>query len=126
MKKSLRIIVVLGVISLFMMIIAACGASATGPNQVHMNDNNQFSKSSITIKKGQKVTLVNDGAVVHVIENGTWQNNNQKLGKEPGAPTVDVSVDGFGNQEIGPFTTAGTFNLICTVHPGMKMTVIVE
>ena len=118
----------MGLLTILISLLAACGQSATasGPNQVHMNESN-FDQFSITIKKGQQITLVNDTAEIHIIENGTWDNNgNARAEKEPGAPTVDAQMNGNANQQLGPFNTSGTFHLYCTVHPGMKLTIIVK
>ncbi len=127
MRHTLKIAVVLGLFLLLSLLATACGgAAATGPNPVHMDDQN-FKQSSITIKKGQVVTLINDAIVNHVIENGTWDaNGNQRPGTEVGAPKVDYNVTANGSQTIGPFNTAGTFKLYCTVHTGMNLTVIVQ
>jgi len=90
-----------------------------------MNDTS-FEQSSITIKKGAPITLVSDTAMIHIIENGTWDTNgNARIEKEPGAPRVDAQMSGYAAQKFGPFNAAGTFHLYCTVHPGMKLTVIV-
>ena len=128
MKKLFVAIVVMGLLTILISLLAACGKSATasGPNQVHMNDSN-FTQPSITIKKGERITLVNDTAEIHIIENGTWDDNgNARAAKEPGAPTVDTQMNGYANQQFGPFNTSGTFHLYCTVHPGMKVTIIVK
>jgi plastocyanin len=31
-----------------------------------------------------------------------------------------------GSVEIGPFTTAGTYHIYCTVHQGMNLEIIVQ
>src|ERR1051326_8333311 len=66
-------IFVVGLLTILISLLSACGTTATanGPNQVHMNAS-IFEQSSITIKKGQQITLVNDTAEIHIIENGTW------------------------------------------------------
>jgi plastocyanin len=70
---------------------------------------------------------VADTLVAHTISNGTWDNGTPKPTKEPGAPLVDnVSVGGNSSATIGPFASAGTFKLYCTIHPGMNLTVIVQ
>jgi plastocyanin len=111
-------------------LFAACGGntntSNTAQNAVHMNDSN-FVQSSITIKKGTSLTLVNDTAAVHIIANGTWDSNGTpKVNTEKGAPKVDAEIDGGASKTFGPFNTAGTFQLYCTIHPGMSLTVIVK
>ena len=104
-------------------ILAACGgtttsapaASGASSPQVHMGDNN-FNQASITIQKGQSITLVDDSSVPHVIANGMWKNGSPDPSKESGAPTVNnVQVNDNGSQTIGPFNSAGTFHLYCCV-----------
>jgi plastocyanin len=92
---------------------------------VHMGATN-FLQSSVTISKGSKLTLIDDQQVEHIIDNGTWVNGTAKPGKEPGAPTVNVTFNGGDTQDIGPFTTAGTFQLYCTIHQNMNLTVTVK
>lgn len=104
-------------------LLSACGSS--NQNQVHMNETN-FVEKSITIQKGESVTLVNDSAAIHVISNGSWMDGMQVPKDESGAPQVNASVDGNVSEVIGPFNTAGTFHLYCTVHPNMNLTVIVH
>jgi plastocyanin len=72
------------------------------------------------------VKLVDDGNFTHIIANGSWDGSNPKPASEPGAPSVhNVQVNG-GSITIGPFNTAGTFSIYCTVHPGMMLQVIVQ
>ncbi len=98
---------------------------SSGGATVHMNSSN-FEQSSVTLSKGSSLTLVDDAAVVHIIENGTWNNGTAEPGAEPGAPKVQQQFSGNDSHDIGPFNTAGTFKLYCTVHPGMNLTVIVK
>jgi plastocyanin len=106
---------------------AAAGGGASNPaTTVHMNDN-QFVPDVITLKKGDKLTLVDDVPVIHVIQNGRWDSNGtQRPGAESGAPTVQVQFNGDDQQSVGPFNTAGTFRLYCTIHNDMNLTVIVK
>src|SRR5579885_3449388 len=133
MKKLLLAFAFLCMIT---MLVVACGgtSSGTGPGSsssenatVHMGQTN-FDQSSVTISKGGTVTLVSDTSSVHIISNGQWVNGVAKPGKEPGAPTVNnVQFTSSGESKvIGPFNTAGTFHLYCSVHPGMQLTIIVQ
>ncbi len=91
-------------------------------NSVHTSDT-MFVPSLVRIKKGESVTLVADTATPHIIANGTWDNGTAK----PSTPVVkDVSLNGNGSEALGPFSTAGTFKLYCTIHPGMNLTVVVQ
>lgn len=128
MSKKLFAILLLG--SVLTLILIACGATTTAPsgapNQVHMNATN-FDQSSITIKKGESITLIDDAPISHVIANGTWENGTAKPASEPGAPQVkNMQINGSGQGAIGPFTTDGTFHFYCTIHSGMTLTVVVQ
>ena len=109
--------------------IAACGIYdqsnvPTGPT-VHMGGA-VFLQPSITISKGQSITLIDDVAVAHTITNGTWNGGSMVLKAESGAPTFNVSFTGNDSNSIGPFNTSGTFKILCTVHQGMNLTVTVS
>ena len=96
-----------------------------GVPTVHMNADN-FDKSSITISKGSKLLLVDDVPVLHILANGSWQQSVPKPKQEPGAPIIkNVQVNG-NSVELGPFATAGTYHIYCTVHQGMTLMVIVQ
>jgi plastocyanin len=102
------------------------GGGGGGGNTVHMGNTN-FLVSTVSISKGSKLTLIDDVAVPHIIKNGMWASGAQKLAQEPGAPTVNQSFSGSGeSHDIGPFTTAGTFHLLCTIHTDMNLTVTVK
>jgi plastocyanin len=70
--------------------------------------------------------LVDDSNVVHVLFNGSWQNGAPQVVQEPGVPDVK-GVQLSGNSvTVGPFTTAGTYHILCSIHRGMNLTVIVQ
>jgi plastocyanin len=127
---SKKLFTILGLGSVLTLILVACSATGTATssaaNQVHMNATN-FDQSSITIKKGEGITLIDDAPISHIIANGTWNNGTAKPASEPGAPQVkDRQINGSGQGTIGPFTAAGTFHFYCTIHPGMTLTVVVQ
>jgi plastocyanin len=85
-----------------------------------------FIDSSITLKKGQSLDLVDTVAAQHVIKNGKWVNGAQQETKESGAPDIGtVNFAGNDTKTIGPFNSAGTFAIYCTIHPNMDLTVTV-
>ena len=143
MKKFLVGFVVL---SLVAVLLAACGgggnsgssssnssssnsssSSSSSAPTVHMGATN-FTQSSITINKGQSITLVDDQNVTHIISNGSWDNGTAKPATESGAPTVhDLTFNSSGqSQTVGPFNTSGTYHLYCSVHVGMNLTITVQ
>jgi len=107
----------------------ASGASSTttGEPSVHLGADN-FAQSVVYLPKGSKLLLVNDTAVGHLLENGSWTSGGTAVTRaEPGAPVLhDLAGKGGSSLEIGPFTTAGTFHIYCAIHPGMNLTIIVQ
>ena len=100
-------------------------SATTSEPTVHMGSSS-FLQSSVTVPKGSKLLLVDNGSFFHLLANGTWQNGTPKPADEAGAPAINnVQVTG-GTIEIGPFNTAGTYHIYCTVHPGMDLTVVVQ
>ena len=96
-----------------------------GVNQVHMATH-VFIVPSITIHQGQNITLVNDGAVSHIVLNGSWVNGVETPAVEAGAPVVNTGQIPSGGQVlIGPFNNTGTFHLYCSLHVQMNLTVVV-
>jgi len=92
MKKFAFLFVLL---SLAAALLTACGGSAgscgsssrSGSSSgstpaVHMCGNN-FVQSSITISKGQSLTLVDDASAPHSIANGSWVNGSAQPKQEP-------------------------------------------
>jgi len=85
-----------------------------------------FLQSTVTVKKGSKLTLTDDGQFLHILGNGAWVNNSPQQATESGAPSIqNLNVNG-NSVEIGPFNTAGTFHIYCTIHSGMNLIVVVQ
>ena len=125
-KRILFGLVLFGTIAVLLGACAIVDTStmASGP-AVHMSGTN-FTQSSITIHKGDMLNLVDDAASTHIITNGSWVGSTQKPAKESGAPSINTTLSGNDSATVGPFTTAGTFHLYCTVHPGMNLSVVVQ
>ena len=73
--------------------------------------------------KGCKPLRKNDGR--------TSRGSDKLPGLDPNAITFLLFILSFfitfvSIKTIGPFNTAGTFHLYCTVHQGMNLTVIVQ
>ena len=96
-----------------------------GVPTVHMSAAT-FTQSSVTIVKGSKLLLVDDVSVTHILANGSWQHGTATPEHEPGAPNVNNVQVNDTSTEIGPFTTAGTYHIYCTVHQGMNLTINVQ
>jgi plastocyanin len=132
MKKMLAFVVIAGVLSV---LVVACGQGAAANNSgsssshvtnVHMGVQS-FLQSSVTIKKGESLNLINDASDVHLISLGQWVNGAPKPEKEPGAPQVhNLEFAGNASHEIGPWSTPGTYHLYRSIHQNMQLTVVVQ
>ena len=125
-----KLFAILGLSCIITVLLVACGSgsnASAGPNPVHMNATN-FVQNSITIKKGESITLIDDDLFgSHTIANGAWENGTAQPAREAGAPEItDVKIGGNSSAAIGPFTIPGIFKLYCTVHAGMNLPVIVQ
>jgi len=74
--------------------------------------NNTFDPSSVTISAGESVKWTNADAIPHDVV------------------SEDIGMDGklpeAGSEFVFTFDEAGTFAYVCTLHPGMEGTVVVE
>lgn len=124
-----KILVGFLVCSLLTALLTACAiydeASVPKGPEAHMAGAS-FLVPSVNVKKGDMLTLIDDSSAMHIIKNGTWNGNTPQPKTESGAPTVNVTLNGNDNATIGPFNTAGTFQIYCTIHPGMNLTVKVQ
>jgi plastocyanin len=87
-------------------------ADSGGGPQVSMKDI-KFDPETLTIKPGETVTWTNDDTVGHDVTGDGFKSG------EPGAM-------GGGDTYEHTFQKAGTFDYVCSVHPGMKGTVEVR
>jgi plastocyanin len=85
-----------------------------------------FQEACVNVAKGSSLQVVPAAPSFHNLINGSWVNGSQVPMKESGAPTVNNVQVTSSTVSIGPFTTAGTYHILCTVHPNMNLTVIVK
>jgi amicyanin len=83
-----------------------------GGTEVSMKDI-KFDPSDVTVKAGDTVTWVNDDSVGHDVTGDDFKSG-------------DAGAMQNGDTFEHTFDAAGTFDYVCTVHPGMKGTVKVE
>lgn len=69
-----------------------------------------FSPDALTIKLGTTITWINNDSAPHQIKSATF--NSDPLSQ--------------GNSFSFTFKNAGTFNYICSIHPSMTGTIVVE
>ncbi len=87
-------------------------AAGGGGTEVSMKDI-KFAPESITVGAGDTVTWVNDDSVGHDVTGDNFKSG------DPGAMQS-------GDTYAHAFEKAGTFDYVCTVHPGMEGSVTVE
>jgi plastocyanin len=85
-------------------------ASASGGTVEVKMQNIAFSPKGLTVKAGTTVKWTNDDSVAHNVSGGPLH-----------SPTFNP-----GGSYQFTFKKAGTFNYVCTIHPGMTGTVIVQ
>jgi len=143
-KRFQFLMLMLAALAISSILLAACSRSGTpsastgntgstpsgtnsggGEPAVHMGPSN-FVQPSVDVPKGSKLMLIDDGSYLHILANGSWVNGSPKPGLEPGAPTVNSIQVNSGTIEIGPFTTAGTFHIYCSVHLNMNLMIAVK
>jgi hypothetical protein len=82
-----------------------------------------FTKDTVVLHRGQRLTLVNNSNAVHVIGPGF---NNAIKSPEHGVPMTGFHLMQTNSvYTTGPWLTLGTFWLTCSVHPGMNLKVVV-
>jgi plastocyanin len=97
--------------SLTIVIVAGLSAGALAANLTITQKGRMFSSESVTIKKGEALTFLNDDTVPHNIVS-TSTGNEFNLGSQPPGAATDVT-----------FKVSGDVLVICAIHPRMKMMV---
>ena len=136
MKKiALAIVPLLLVASLA---VIGCGKTPGGgqtsgppPNTVTMTTDD-FTAHAITVKANTPVTFddPSNGGNVHVLCIGTGNGGTQSCVTSGNGPSELHAKDGVtfnaGDSKQFTFTTAGSYHVICTLHPGMFIDVTVQ
>jgi plastocyanin len=86
------------------------GALAAANQEIHQKGR-VFSSENVTLKKGDALTFINDDTIPHNIMSASKGNEFNLGSQAPGAAT-DVT-----------FKEAGDVQVICAIHPRMKMMV---
>lgn len=94
--------------------LAGAGIVAAANAPTVSQFNRQFSPTQVQIARGTMVHIVNDDNVTHhvYVEAPGMQFDS---GEQPVGKTVDVTFD-----------KAGTFTVLCAIHPTMKLKVVVD
>jgi plastocyanin len=96
---------------LTLVVLSGLSVGALAANLTITQKGRVFSSDSVTIKKGEALTFLNDDTVPHNIIS-TSARNEFNLGSQPPGASTDVT-----------FKEVGDALVICAIHPRMKLTV---
>jgi plastocyanin len=96
---------------LTLVVLSGLSVGALAANLTITQKGRVFSSDSVTIKKGEALTFLNDDTVPHNIIS-TSAGNEFNLGSQPPGASTDVT-----------FKEVGDALVICAIHPRMKLTV---
>lgn len=109
---SMRLLGLTGVVILGG-VLGSLSAVALTADRIVGQQGRKFSSDSVTVKKGMALTFLNDDSVPHNVVSLS-KGNEFDLGSQPPGTSTDVM-----------FTEAGEVDVICAIHPRMKMVVTV-
>jgi plastocyanin len=95
-------------------IVTGLSFGAFAAKEVVHQQGRTFSVENVSLKKGEALTFLNDDSVPHNIMSAS-KGNEFNLGSQAPGTSTDVT-----------FKEAGDVQVICAIHPRMKMTVKVE
>jgi plastocyanin len=96
---------------LTIVVVSGLSVGAFAATEVIHQQGRAFSAESVTVKKGDAVTFLNDDTVPHNIMSAS-KGNEFNLGSQAPGTSTDVT-----------FKEAGDVQVICAIHPRMKMMV---
>ena len=94
--------------------VSGAAVAAFAAEQTVTQKGKAFSKSEVTLKKGDTIVFVNDDTVAHNIYSAT-AGNDFNLGSQPPGKSASVTFD-----------KPGEIVVMCAIHPLMKMKVKVQ
>lgn len=99
-------------LAVFVLVISAgLSAGALAGTQMIHQQGRVFGPDSVTVKKGEALTFLNDDTIPHNIMSGS-KGNEFNLGSQAPGMSTDVT-----------FKESGDVQVICAIHPRMKMMV---
>lgn len=106
------------------------GTSGPPANTVTMTSDN-FTAHTLTVKANDPITFddPSNGGNIHVLCVGTGNggtNTCDKSGNAPSSLYGQGMTFNAGDTQKLTFTTAGSYHVICTLHPGMYIDITVQ
>lgn len=95
--------------------LTSCAVSALAAEMAITQKDQTFSMASVNIGVGDKITFNNMDDVTHNISV-----------RSADGDTEDLGLQKPGQKVVYKFPEAGTYRVICSIHPKMKMTVVVK
>lgn len=92
-------------------ILSGLSVGALAATQVIHQQGRVFSAENVTVKKGEAITFFNDDTVPHNIMSGT-KGHEFNLGSQAPGTSTDITFKEIGDVQV-----------ICAIHPRMKMMV---
>jgi len=122
-NRPVRSLVGLVLVLVGLMALAACSSPAASPPAGEAEHTVTITSSSFgddfTISAGDSVVFVNNAGRNHTVTNGV-------NGEAAADPLFDIQVaDGESTDPI-VFDEPGTYDVTCTIHPSMQLTITVE
>ena len=116
------LLVVPGLLAGLLIPMLTAAPKAPSQNAVGMV-NDDFAQSTVTLHRGERLTLVNDSHYVHVIGPGFDQH---VYSPQRGDPVVGfILMQTNDVYTTKPWMRPGTYYLTCTVHTEMNLKVVV-
>ncbi len=97
------------------LLLPALGSSLTRPSHQVSQRGREFRPGQLDIKRGDIVSIVNDDE--DLSHHAYVASDHFKFDSGDQEPGQDVDI---------PFTVAGTFNVLCGIHPKMRLLVAVH
>jgi plastocyanin len=97
---------------------AASGSGVAGGEMTVSLQNFAFSPTTLTVPVGSTVTFTNNDGTKHTASQG-------KDGQKADGALFDLQLDP-GASDTFTFDTAGTYDVTCTIHSQMNMTITVQ
>ena len=99
-------------LAVFVLVVSAgLSVGALAGNQMIHQQGRVFGPDSVTVKKGDALTFLNDDTIPHNIMSAS-KGNEFNLGSQAPGMSTDVT-----------FKESGDVQVICAIHPRMKMMV---
>jgi plastocyanin len=118
-----RILLAVPLLAAGIWVPAAGHDPAPAPTGVLGMEHEYFAKDHVTVKCGDTLTMVNNSRWVHIIGPGS---GGTIVHAPKGVPVTDrVLTETDDTYTTGKWTVPGKYQLTCSVHPDMTVTVVV-